>query len=103
MVQDTHRVGLIEPDAMSMDRRGGGRRGRSGVGDAGSVSARAVEVNSAVACQAERMDEEEPDETVEVPIEDSLDLHSFPPREIVPVVRAYLDAAVERGFHEVRL
>ncbi len=38
-----------------------------------------------------------------VPIEESIDLHSFHPREIVEVVDAYLDAAREAGFREVRL
>ena len=38
-----------------------------------------------------------------VPIEDSLDLHSFLPRDVSDVVSEYLDAARERGFREVRL
>ncbi len=38
-----------------------------------------------------------------VPIEDSLDLHHFRPSEIVDVVDAYLDAALEKGISEVRL
>jgi hypothetical protein len=49
------------------------------------------------------MEDRDPAESVEIPIEDSLDLHSFPPREIVQVVVAYLEAAAERGFVEVRL
>jgi dsDNA-specific endonuclease/ATPase MutS2 len=36
-------------------------------------------------------------------IEDSIDLHGFQPREIPEVVLAYLDAASEKGFSEVRL
>ena len=43
-----------------------------------------------------------PDPVV-VPIEDSLDLHSFAPREIAAVVASYLEAAVEAGFAEVRV
>ncbi|MCZ6783892.1 MAG: Smr/MutS family protein [Proteobacteria bacterium] len=43
------------------------------------------------------------DPPVVVPIEESIDLHSFHPREIVEVVDAYLDAAREAGFREVRL
>jgi DNA-nicking Smr family endonuclease len=39
----------------------------------------------------------------EVPIEDSLDLHSFQPRDIPSVVEDYLQAAHEKGFGEVRL
>ena len=40
---------------------------------------------------------------IEVPIEDSIDLHGFAPRDVLDVVRAYLEAAAEAGFHEVRL
>ena len=36
-------------------------------------------------------------------IEDSIDLHGFQPRDIPSVVEAYLEAACERGFREVRL
>ncbi len=43
------------------------------------------------------------EEPVVVPIEDALDLHSFHPSEILAVVDAYLDAALEAGFEEVRL
>jgi len=39
----------------------------------------------------------------EVPIEDSLDLHTFQPREVQIVVEEYLYQAVQRGFHEVRI
>lgn len=44
-----------------------------------------------------------PDDEVVVPIEDALDLHPFRPRDIPSVVEAYLDAAVEAGFAEVRI
>ena len=44
-----------------------------------------------------------PEQTVELPVEDSLDLHSFIPRDIPEVVTEYLAAAHERGLHEVRL
>jgi dsDNA-specific endonuclease/ATPase MutS2 len=40
---------------------------------------------------------------VVVPIEEALDLHGFRPRDVPGVVDAYLDAALEAGFHEVRL
>ena len=43
------------------------------------------------------------DDAVTIPIEDVLDLHPFAPREIPSVVESYLEAAVEAGFHEVRL
>jgi dsDNA-specific endonuclease/ATPase MutS2 len=38
-----------------------------------------------------------------VPIEDAIDLHGFAPRDIPKVVEAYVEAARERGFGEVRL
>ena len=40
---------------------------------------------------------------VRLAIEDHLDLHSFRPSEITEVVDAYLDAALEAGYREVRL
>ncbi len=46
---------------------------------------------------------DEPDEPVRVPIEDSLDLHAFAPRDIPSVVEAYLEAAAGAGFHELRI
>jgi DNA-nicking Smr family endonuclease len=38
-----------------------------------------------------------------VPIEDSIDLHTFHPRDIKSVVEEYVNAAHEAGFREVRL
>ena len=46
------------------------------------------------------MDESEP---VNLPIEDSLDLHAFAPKDVRPVVDEYLKEAAGRGFREVRL
>ena len=43
------------------------------------------------------------DEPVEIPVEDSLDLHAFAAREVASVVEEYLRAAWERGFREVRI
>jgi len=43
------------------------------------------------------------DEPVRIPIEASLDLHAFAPRDIPGVVADYLDAAAEAGFSEVRV
>jgi DNA-nicking Smr family endonuclease len=42
-------------------------------------------------------------EPLRLPIEDRLDLHAFRPSEISAVVEAYLEAAVEAGYREVRL
>ena len=38
-----------------------------------------------------------------VPIEDTLDLHPFQPRDIKSVVEEYINAAHEAGLREVRL
>ena len=45
---------------------------------------------------------DEPDPVV-LPIEDTLDLHAFAPRDIRSVVHEYLAEASRRGFGEVRL
>ena len=39
----------------------------------------------------------------EVPIEDSIDLHTFQPREVPDVVEEYLYQALAKGFREVRI
>jgi DNA-nicking Smr family endonuclease len=38
-----------------------------------------------------------------VPIEDSMDLHSFLPKEVRIVVEEYIYQAVQRGMREVRI
>ena len=38
-----------------------------------------------------------------VPIEDSIDLHTFHPKDIKSVVEEYVNAAHEAGLREVRL
>ena len=43
------------------------------------------------------------EQVVEVPIEDSLDLHAFHPRDVMAVVEEYLLVARQRGLREVRL
>jgi DNA-nicking Smr family endonuclease len=40
---------------------------------------------------------------MDVPIEDSIDLHTFQPREVKSVVEEYVNAAHEAGLREVRL
>lgn len=37
------------------------------------------------------------------PIEDTIDLHTFQPREVQAVVEEYLYQAVRKGFREVRI
>ena len=38
-----------------------------------------------------------------VPIEDTIDLHTFQPNEVREVVEEYLYQAIQRGFTEVRI
>lgn len=45
----------------------------------------------------------DPEEPVELPIGDVLDLHSFRPSEVADVVREYLDAAYEKGLRSLRI
>jgi DNA-nicking Smr family endonuclease len=40
---------------------------------------------------------------VRIPIEDSIDLHAFAPRDIASVVDEYVTAAAAAGLREVRL
>jgi len=53
--------------------------------------------------QPDEEDDYDPEQPVEIPVEDSIDLHSFPPRDVPDIVNAYLDEASEKGFTEVRL
>jgi DNA-nicking Smr family endonuclease len=45
----------------------------------------------------------EEDLVVALPIEDSLDLHTFSPKEIKPLVEEYLYQCQQREFREVRI
>lgn len=45
----------------------------------------------------------DPEEVVVMPIEDSIDLHTFAPRDVASVVEEYLHEARRRGFTEVRV
>jgi dsDNA-specific endonuclease/ATPase MutS2 len=42
-------------------------------------------------------------ESVELPIEDTIDLHSFQPAEIADLIEEYLHQAVLKGFREIRI
>ena len=53
--------------------------------------------------QADDAPGSEPEQVVELPVEDFIDLHNFEPRDIPGVVDEYLQAAHERGYREVRL
>jgi DNA-nicking Smr family endonuclease len=43
------------------------------------------------------------DEASELPIDGVLDLHTFQPRDVKPLVNDYLDACQERGILDVRI
>ncbi len=45
----------------------------------------------------------DPEQPFVMPVEDSIDLHPFPPRDVPDVVDAYLESASEKGFREVRV
>ena len=45
----------------------------------------------------------DPDAVVELPITDELDLHTFAPRDVKDLVGEYLEAALAKGFVEVRI
>jgi hypothetical protein len=45
----------------------------------------------------------DPDQPVALPIEDSIDLHPFSPRDVPKVVADFLEEAHRQGFREVRL
>jgi dsDNA-specific endonuclease/ATPase MutS2 len=47
--------------------------------------------------------EEPEDETVEVPITDVFDLHSFAPRDTEAALEAYLEEAILRGYRVLRI
>lgn len=47
--------------------------------------------------------EEDFEGAVEIPIDGSLDLHMFRPKEIASVVTEYLDECRRRGIHQVRI
>jgi len=43
------------------------------------------------------------DEAIVLPIEESIDLHTFQPKEVASVVEEYLEECCRAGFTEVRL
>jgi dsDNA-specific endonuclease/ATPase MutS2 len=43
------------------------------------------------------------DEPVRIPITDVFDLHSVPPRDVKPVIEAYLEEAHRLGFKALRI
>jgi dsDNA-specific endonuclease/ATPase MutS2 len=59
--------------------------------------------STTVTKEAEDEDVPDPTQPFKIEVEDNIDLHSFPPRDVPDVVDAYLGEAVEKGFSEVRL
>ena len=48
-------------------------------------------------------EKEQPNQTVTIPIDGELDLHTFRPREVKMLISDYLEACIERGINEVRI
>ena len=46
---------------------------------------------------------DDPDDTVELPIDGVLDLHTFSPKEVKDLVPEYIGACLERGITEIRI
>jgi DNA-nicking Smr family endonuclease len=44
-----------------------------------------------------------PDQAVEIPIDGTLDLHTFDPRDLGDLLPDYFDACLERGIVDVRI
>jgi len=55
------------------------------------------------ACEGDEAPEETPGGPVELPIDGTLDLHGFHPREVGDVVADYLEACLEKGIRHVRI
>ncbi|HKH46514.1 MAG TPA: Smr/MutS family protein [Thermoanaerobaculia bacterium] len=51
----------------------------------------------------DRTDPTDPSDSIELPITDVLDLHSFRPAEVSDLVRDYLDAAYDQGLRHLRI
>ena len=60
-------------------------------------------VQGAEASEEEDFLQNEEGPAVQLPIEDSLDLHTFSPGEIKPLIEEYLYQCQQREFHEVRI
>jgi DNA-nicking Smr family endonuclease len=44
-----------------------------------------------------------PDEPIEIPIDGTLDLHTFQPREVRPLLHDYVEACLEKGILDLRI
>lgn len=43
------------------------------------------------------------DEVIHIPIDGTLDLHMFSPKEVASVVDEYLEACMEKGIYDVKI
>ncbi|MEM9554000.1 MAG: Smr/MutS family protein [Acidobacteriota bacterium] len=69
------------------------------------LSSRALGAEAAAESELDLEDGLEPgvDEAVALEITDTLDLHTFPPRDVADLVREWLDLAYDEGFRELRI
>ena len=44
-----------------------------------------------------------PDTPIHIPIDGTLDLHTFDPREVPDLLKDYIDACIEAGIFEIRI
>ena len=51
----------------------------------------------------QKLDEPDDPETIELPIDGTLDLHTFSPRELGELIPDYIAACLEKGIHELRI
>lgn len=65
--------------------------------------ARAEALAMSVIAESRRSRTDNFDQPVELPIDGVLDLHTFQPRDVKPLVNDYLDACRERGILDVRI
>lgn len=43
------------------------------------------------------------DEPVEIPVDGTLDLHTFQPKEVKQLVPDYIEACLEKGIYQIRI
>jgi len=68
-----------------------------------AVASKGNGVDSGQERDAESEEDRDPEEPIQLELEDSIDLHSFPPKDVPDVVDAYLESVADKGFTEVRL
>ena len=56
-----------------------------------------------VSAELVRMELEDDDEPIRIPITDVFDLHTVPPRDVADIVDAYLEEAYAKGFRAIQI